>query len=386
MTKRKLIIECGVAETRAALIEDDEVIRFWFGPARGDEAEDQRPLPGRQFVGKVLSVDKRLNAAFVDIGVGAPGFLPLKKDTGALSDGAMIAVTVKRSPRGGKGATLSLSKADNVGGAIGPSGDVVDAAIQAASAFDDDIDDIIMDSGAAKSVLGAKLDGHRTQVIHQDGDLFASYGAQAVLDDVFLPVVMLSSGGRLTINETEALIAIDVDTGGAAASSSSRLSEKINLEAAKAAAHEITRRMLGGKVVIDFLPTHGAARDELNDTLKKCLPGAQKAGWTKSGLFSFVLPRPDRSLLERYTEPSPASPIEGRMFTVDFMVKQLVHQMTARLRASPQAKLQVSMGSAIKMHLDERTIWAERLRTRFGVRFEFIEDDSLEERRFDLSE
>ena len=386
MTERKLIIECGAAETRAALIENDDVVCFWFGPARGDEAEDRRPLPGRQFIGKVISVDKRLNAAFVNIGAGAPGFLPLKKDAAGLTDGAMIVVAVKRSPRGGKGATLSLINKDSATNVVGLCGDPIDSAIQAATVFSEKIDDIIIDSGPAKSLLQAKLDGQEVQVIHQDGNLFTSYSAQAVLDNAFLPVVNLAGGGRLIINETEALIAIDVDTGDAAASSSARLADKINMDAAKTAAREIMLRGLGGKLVIDFLPASGAARDKLNDMLKTCFPGAQKAGWAKSGLFSFVLPRPGQSLIERFTEPLPASPIDGRIFTVEFLAKSLVQQMTMRLRASPQVKLQVRMGGAIKKHLDERPAWVERLRGAFGVRFELIADDSFEDRTFDLTE
>ena len=46
---KRLIVECGAAETRAALLKDDKVWKFWFGPARGDEASDNFPAAGRRF-------------------------------------------------------------------------------------------------------------------------------------------------------------------------------------------------------------------------------------------------------------------------------------------------------------------------------------------------
>ena len=69
---RRLLIEHGFGETRLALAEGERLIEFRM--ARGED----RFRPGSLHLGRVLSVDAGLAAAFVELGSGKPGLLPLR--------------------------------------------------------------------------------------------------------------------------------------------------------------------------------------------------------------------------------------------------------------------------------------------------------------------
>ncbi|MEZ5922647.1 MAG: hypothetical protein R3C60_15040 [Parvularculaceae bacterium] len=60
---RRLLIESGAAETRAAFLAGDEPTHFWFGPARGDESLPHPPASGDLFAGRIRSVTKSLNGS-----------------------------------------------------------------------------------------------------------------------------------------------------------------------------------------------------------------------------------------------------------------------------------------------------------------------------------
>ncbi len=98
----RLLVSAVPGETRAAWLDDgrltDLVIR-----------RDARPeLLGSLYLGRITKVDKGLEAAFVDIGLAEPGFLPAKETPGDLfQEGAEVIVKVLREPGGGKGARLT---------------------------------------------------------------------------------------------------------------------------------------------------------------------------------------------------------------------------------------------------------------------------------------
>lgn len=382
----KLIIECGAAHTRAARIENDRVARLWFGPARGDEKLDRTPRVGRRYGGKILSVDKRLDAAFVDIGHAAPGLLSLIKTTQP-NEGVIVMVVVTREPRGDKGASLALVESENTPAQIGPLEDTPDAVVQAYQALGGDANEVIADAGDAISLLGGAvcLNASVTH-FHDRNGLFASFGADIALSEALSRSVDLPNGGEMTVDETEALTAIDIDTGGLQASSSQRLNERINSEAAEAAARQLSLRNIGGQIAIDFLPLHGSARTKLNDKLKFLFPNAQYASWTKTGLFVFSRPRAERSLLEHTTENAITEPVSGRRFTLDWQAKQAMTELERRLRASPSSRLRLVAGEGITSYLDYWPQWLARLRERYGARFDLGADAKLEERAFDIVE
>ncbi len=96
---------------------------------------------------------------------------------------------------------------------------------------------------------------HRVKLYTKDTPILENYGVQPEIDKAVKPRVWLRSGGYIVINQTEALVAIDVNTG-KFVGKSNRLEDtitKTNLEAAKEIVRQIRLRDLGGIIVLDFI-------------------------------------------------------------------------------------------------------------------------------------
>lgn len=386
---KRAIIECGVAETRAALLINDIVWKVWFGPARGDETADQFPRAGRRFAARVKRVDQGLGAAFLDLGDGRDAFLPLKKsNVAACVEGALLAVDVKSPPRQDKGALLRFVS-DLDSGAPGRLPPFTDPVLDAGEAVAGDVDELLVDEGAARRVLqaaGFQAAVHETHPV----SLFAANGVDAELAAAFDRIAPLPGGGFLVIDEAQALTAIDVDTGGLAASSPARLREKIAFLAADEAVRQISLRKIGGHIVIDFPEiTSDTGRKRFRDYLHKALSrleGAGAASFSKSGLFSFNAPHRELSLLDRFTETAACDPLAGRRFTVDTLAKRAIAALERNLRSAPSARYQLILREDVNAFLAARPQWIERLMERFGPRFVISAAMAKMEQGFELSE
>ncbi len=126
----------------------------------------------------------------------------------------------------------------------------------------------------------------RVKLYTKEAPIFEEFGIQQELDKALRPKVWLKSGGYIVINHTEALVAIDVNTGKYVGRGSTRLEDtivKTNLEAVKEIVRQIRLRDLGGIIVVR-LHRHGRA------------PQPRKsAGHARSGLASRIARRQRRS-------------------------------------------------------------------------------------------
>lgn len=113
------------------------------------------------------------------------------------------------------------------------------------------------------------------------------------------PEVQLPGGGRMHIEETKALVAVDVDTG---ASLSRQAGRAANLDAASALLRELRLRGLGGQVVVDFAPMAKSSRPAVREALGSRLGQDRRevnfGGWTPQGNFELRRKR-DRQPISR---------------------------------------------------------------------------------------
>src|SRR5207244_11897410 len=96
----------------------------------------------------------------------------------------------------------------------------------------------------------------RVKLYTKEAPIFEEFGIQQELDKALRPKVWLKSGGYIVINHTEALVAIDVNTGKYVGRGSTRLEDtivKTNVEAVKEIVRQIRLRDLGGIIVVDFI-------------------------------------------------------------------------------------------------------------------------------------
>ncbi|MFC3228928.1 ribonuclease E/G [Marinibaculum pumilum] len=140
-------------------------------------------------------------------------------------------------------------------------------------------------------------------------DADASEALEEAVQQALEPLLPLASGARLSIVETPALTAIDLDSGSARGGASGSGALRLNLEAVTEIARQLRLRAIGGLVVIDFLrmrdPRHQAEMlAALRDTLAADPEVGQVLPFSPLGLVELVRRRRGPSLAERLLEPA----------------------------------------------------------------------------------
>ena len=233
-----------------------------------------------------------LGGAFVALGDGPDGFLPDTAGAAGLAEGALLVVQVVRAPQGGKGPRLSarLDRAERF--CTGPLGLVLrgpDPVLRLAKLWPDA--PVEVDGAGALARLAAALPGRAAA-----GDGFGA-ALEAELADLADPVVGLAGGPVLHIHQTPALVAIDLDAGGAAADRDhARAAHQVlNLAAIPEIARQIRLRNLSGAILVDLAGLTPRQRQRLADAFKAALAPDPLAprflGFTTLGLAEILRPR-----------------------------------------------------------------------------------------------
>mgnify|MGYP001346136422 CR=1 FL=1 len=143
--------------------------------------------------------------------------------------------------------------------------------------------------------------------------IFEEYGVQSEIDKALRSKVWLKSGGYIVINQTEALVAIDVNTGRFVGKRNDRLEDtivKTNLEAVKEIVRQIRLRDLGGIIVLDFIDMEERKNRQkvsqaLDQELKRDRSPSKAVQVSDFGLIIITRKRVKQSLEKMMTEPCP---------------------------------------------------------------------------------
>ncbi len=219
-------------------------------------------------------------------------------------------------------------------------GDLVLRAIR--DLFDRDVDNIIVEGKEAyvqaKNVISMLMPDHANKVIehNQKTPLFITHGVEAQLDNIFSPVVQLPSGGYLVINQTEALVAVDVNSGKATRERNIEATAvKTNLEAAAEVCRQMRLRDLAGLVVIDFIDmeenkNNRAVEKKMKDCLSIDRARVQTGRISQFGLFEISRQRRRAGVLELSSEPCKACQGTGRNRSIESAALQLLRAIEER--------------------------------------------------------
>ena len=153
----------------------------------------------------------------------------------------------------------------------------------------------------------------RVKLYTKEFPIFDEFGVQAEIDKALRPKVWLKSGGYIVINQTEALVAIDVNTGRYVGKSAGRLEDtivKTNLEAVKEIVRQIRLRDLGGIIVLDFIDMEEKKNRQkvfqaLEKELRKDRSPSKALQVSDFGLVIVTRKRVKQSLERQLTEPCP---------------------------------------------------------------------------------
>lgn len=292
---KRILASVSPGEVRVALLAGDRLEEAWVErPHAPDGVGDLHRA-------RVTAAAPALSGVFCDLGGGLSGFLP-EGEAGARRgaappEGALLAVRITRAAQGGKGPRLTAR--------VPPA----DAALAAAGA------PRLLARGPEAALRLARA--HPAAMVETDGPLLAARlraalgpgrvrlgpGFDAALEEEFaglaLPEVPLPGGGRILIQPTAALVAIDIDAGPGAP-------EQVNAPALAEAARQIRLRNLGGAILIDPAGLSVARRAGLEAPLARALgpdPRAKLLGLGPLGLFEVQRQRVHPALHEVLAGP-----------------------------------------------------------------------------------
>ena len=197
--------------------------------------------------------------------------------------------------------------------AIYEEGDLIKRSIR--DLYNRDIDEVLVEGSAgyrnAKDTMKMIMPSHAKNVKHyvDSMPLFARFQVESFMDGMFNPTVQLKSGGYLVIGITEALVAVDVNSGRATKEGSiEQTALNTNLEAAEEVARQLRLRDLAGLIVIDFIDmderrNNIAVEKRLKDKLQSDRARIQVGRISGFGLMEMSRQRLRPGMLEASTQP-----------------------------------------------------------------------------------
>jgi ribonuclease E len=187
--------------------------------------------------------------------------------------------------------------------------------------------------------------------------IFTRYGIESQLDAMFTPVMQLRSGGYIVLNQAEALVAIDVNSGRATREHHIEdTALKTNLEAAEEIARQLRLRDLAGLIVIDFIDmdekrNNRAVERRLKECLRHDRARIQVGHISHFGLLEMSRQRIRSSVLESSTEKCPHCGGTGHIRSVSSVALQLLRALEEMLLKAATHNLSVRTRSDIALYL-----------------------------------
>ncbi|MFC7473087.1 ribonuclease E/G [Dankookia sp. GCM10030260] len=220
--------------------------------------------------------------------------------------------------------------------------------------------------------------------LFRDGGLFARHAVEQQLDAMHSPNVQLRSGGYIVINQTEALVAIDVNSG---RSTRERHIEdtayRTNMEAADEIARQLRLRDLAGLIVIDFIDMESAKHDgmverRLKEALRIDRARIQVGRISHFGLLEMSRQRLRPSLTETTFVTCPHCQGRGQVRSIEsgaLQVLRAIEEEGAKRRA---AEIAVHVHSTVALYLlNRKRDKLAQIEARFGMAVVFEPDDTL---------
>ncbi|HSB07864.1 MAG TPA: Rne/Rng family ribonuclease [Blastocatellia bacterium] len=224
--------------------------------------------------------------------------------------------------------------------------------------------------------------------------ILEKYGVQAEIDKAVKPRVWLKSGGYIVINQTEALVAIDVNTG-KFVGKSDKLEDTItrtNLEAAKEIVRQVRLRDLGGIIVVDFIDMEERKNRQkvvmaLQQELSHDRAPSKVLSVNDFGLVAITRKRVKQSLERTLCTPCPYCQGAGMVKSAQTMCFEILEQakaMSRQMAGSSDVMLRVSPHVAEAFRTSEREV-LEEIEAHFATPVTLEPDPNLHQEQFDFA-
>jgi ribonuclease E len=221
--------------------------------------------------------------------------------------------------------------------------------------------------------------------------LFSSYHLDAQIEETNQPEVILPSGGSIVINITEAIVAVDVNSGRSTGQSDvEQTAFETNKEAAEVIAKQLRLRDLGGLVVIDFIDMVDKRHKQvvekaLKDAVRTDKAKIEVGRISKFGLLEMSRQRLKSSLNSQSHMVCPHCTGRGRVKTSDSAALEALRKIQSSVFAGgvDVIKAHMSPGAALMLLNDKRAILAD-FEERSGTRIIIFADGRMKPEQYEL--
>jgi ribonuclease E len=256
--------------------------------------------------------------------------------------------------------------------------------------YSKEIDEIVVAGDAgyreAKDFMRLLMPGASNAVVpYRDPQpLFAKAGVEAQLDAMFSNQVTLKSGGYIVINQTEALVAIDVNSGRSTREHNIEdTAVRTNLEAADEVARQLRLRDLAGLIVVDFIDmeegrNNRSVERRMKEALKNDRARIQVGRISHFGLLEMSRQRIRTGVLEGSTVPCSHCAGAGVVRSTSSLALHVLRVLEDTLIRSAQYDVTLRARTAVALYiLNHKRAHLRDLETRFGVRILVEADETL---------
>lgn len=235
--------------------------------------------------------------------------------------------------------------------------------------------------------LTSKIRLYRRQL-----DIFEAFGIESEIEQLLQPKVWLKSGGSLVVNQTEALVAIDVNTGRYVGSVDlEETALRINLEAAREVARQLRLRNLGGIIVVDFIDMEEEAhREQLLEALRREL-AADRARTIVApvgpfGLVQLTRKRTEPSFERLVTRPCPTCGGLGRIKSPETVCLEIRRAVLRQAAGGEHREFAVRAHPEVTRTLrGELRGIVDELEQRFGLTLQLYDAPEFPPYQFDIA-
>lgn len=265
----------------------------------------------------------------------------------------------------------------------------------------DDIDEIIVDNKESFKYLQAQLNklvgrtvGRKVTLYSKPRPVFEVYGVKSQVRKIFDREVQLPSGGYICIDETEALVAIDINSGKSRkGKDQNETTLTTNLEAAEEIARQLRVRNIGGLVVIDFIDMRSSKdRDKVVRHMRRLVKEDRAKSKilpiSKLGLMEMTRQREHQSLQDTVYEPCPYCHGRGRVKTAYSMsveIQRRLQQVLKQRRYGENRAVRIIMNPTVlnRLKTEDDGLFLE-LEDKYGKDLTFRGDPEIHTEDFKL--
>jgi ribonuclease E len=232
--------------------------------------------------------------------------------------------------------------------------------------LDNSVEEVLVDDDEAfekaKAYMQAFMPRAKTSLIRYSDrlPLFARYGIEAQIDRIYDRQVELPSGGHIVIDPTEALTAVDVNSGRSTrAATQEETALNTNLEAAREVARQLRLRDIGGLVVVDFIDMRASKNQRkvekaVKDSMKIDKARASIGRISPNGLLEINRQRIQQALQLRTHRPCPTCSGLGRLPSQEMVSLSLIRRIEAQAASGTiqgvHVRLHPELADALQNH------------------------------------